>query len=1116
MLKIVMGTAKSGKTHYIFDEISAHIHKNRGHQVILIVPEQFTLEAERQLINHLDADGIIGVDVLSFKRLSYRVFNELGRFRGTSINELGKIMILKDVFEKHQSELKIFQKAYNKNGFLDQFHDLITELKQNRISPEMLKEELPFIENDQALFSKISDLIIIYESYETYKEQQFMDDEDEFELFIEKIGESEKIKNSDIWFDGFDSFNGQEYEILKSLAHYANSVTLTLTGDGKNEDGIFNHTDRLYKKLMTSVDIKTGVIQIESDFLNDRLRHFSKNLLVYPYEKKIDDHDNIVLFAAQNYASEVEHCAIEIVKLIQDKVCSWRDIAVVTNNLEAYHMPLIRVFETYHIPFFIDEKRSTLSNPLILLFQSLKDGIENGFQSETVIRMLKTQFFPLDFKEIGYLENYILANGIKNAMFFKPFTRNKDNSFDLERLEIMRIKCFEPLKSLYESTSERELRLESRLMTIYNTLLLLDVPTSLAKKIDILKEKGYQDSAQEVEQIWPIFIGIMEQLVALLGEEIMSLNEAMKRLEVGIEAAEIGILPLSEQHVLIGSLDRSKSHEIKVLFLLGVNDGVIPEIGADHQLLLDSEKEILVRHGLNWISDEKMFMDKETFNIYNALTRPSEKLYLSFAYADGEGRALRPSQFVGKAKKIAPKLKIEYDQIYEKNPLEKISNRYGTFNHLIYQIRMDLEGHHVANEWYDVMQWYRENDPKRVAHVLTALQHSNTADNIEKNKVKALYNLPLKTSVSKLETFIKCPFKHFVDSGLKPIKSKRYEINYPDVGILFHESLQSFGNYIYNHNLDWTGLDQVSCQRIMEGIVESMVDSDLYRSKFQYQYLIQKLKRVSNRAVWTLTQHLKQGHFKPEAFELEFSDGEKGVPPIFIELSNGELLMIRGVIDRVDVMENATGKYLKVIDYKSGFKELSFSDIYNGLEMQLMVYMEACMDHPEYFSATHLFPAGIFYYHIDDPMINSAEVAIEKIEMEITNSLKMDGISIDQMDILRNLDDQLFETSKSTVIPIKIKKDGNYTQDSKVMEMDGFKALMAHVKTTIESAGVEITEGNISISPCKTSKYTNCDYCDYQGICQFDLKLKGNVFREIKEYKKDEVIDIVSRGDGDE
>lgn len=1115
MIRLFMGQAKSGKTYTVYEEMKRHIENGKNNETILIVPEQFTLEAEKQFISHSGMNGILGVEIISFKRLMHRIFQEAGNINQSIINEMGKMMMLRKVFLSREDVLHLYKNAYDKPGFLLKFHELIQELKQNMISPEDLERIYEAIEVESLLKMKIKDLKTIFEGYENEKGDLFFDDEDYYNLLLDVMPATKLLKNSDVWVDGFDSFTVQEYEILRRIAQNSKNMTVTVSWDLKQNNGTFNHTDNMVQKILeigetSKIEVKKMIFERPID--NKRIEHFARNLMIYPYESNFFDDDCIKIIASNNRLSEIETCAIEIVKCVREEGYNWRDIAVVTNALSEYEMTIKRIFNAYDLPYFLDIKASVLSNPLIRFILSLFKAINEPKNPEHLIQLLKTGYFKLPHDVISAFELYTKQYGIKTYHLKTPFKRPALEGLELDSIDFVRARLFSTIQPLIElkSKSAREV-----ITVLYNILVEMRILDDIDGSVKKFTATHQYDEAQRFTQVWNKTMELFDQLVAIMGDEKVELEVIAGLLETGFEHMEVGLLPLNEQQILIGSLDRSRAHPIKVLFILGINDGVLPEVGSDQQLFSETEKEKLHEKSGRFLSDSKMFVDKETFNIYSAMTRPSEKLYLSYAKSDAEGAALRASYLISKARKVDLALKIEHERIYGEDDFHihhHISTSKSTLRHLAMEMRRAMDGNLIQKDWVEVFKWYSINKPIETTHLMNALRHDNMVDKINSQTVRALYDLPIKTSVSRLEEYIECPFKYFVSTGLKPRTVKNFSLEYPDVGILFHKTLELFGKQIYECNLNWKELKDEVCDEMISSIVDEMVDTELFRSKFQYQYMIRKLKRVSRRAARTLTEHLRLGKFVPTAFELVFSDGMNSVPPIVLTLSNGEKILLRGVIDRIDVLEANGKSYVKIIDYKSGSKQLSMSDIYNGLQMQLMVYLDACLGHPEYFNSSELLPAGAFYFKIDDPMIETAEQVKELVEKQIAGELKLDGLVVDDVNVLKNLDESLYENNQSQVVQIKIKNDGSFTKDSKIIPLESFYDMIHWVKKTIVEVGDELIEGRIDIKPCQTGTLKSCDYCDYNALCQFDIHFESNRFRILKSYSNEEVLLKLSDG----
>ncbi len=1108
MIRIVYGKAKSGKTHQIYSEIheAARRWTQKSHKgaLYLIVPEQYTLEAEKQLIEHEKSEGFIGIEVVSFKRLAHKVFAEIGQPEGVRISEIGKIMMLRRLFAASQGALTVYQSAYNKLGFLSKVHDLIKEFKQNMVTPEALNQMIEAIEDQSLLKNKLKDFSIVYQAYENEKAKDYFDDEDFYTTLLETLSNSQNLKHATIWIDGFDSFTVQELQILSKLSTLAASMSITLCTDGASLSNHFDHTNTLLSRLTemahdNGIALKTELC--ERPFPSPDILHIAENLLAYPYTKKAIDRESVEIFVADNRLDEVEYCATKIVDLVRHGGYDWQDFAVVTNDLDAYAMNIKRIFGEFELPYFLDQKRQVANNPVVHFVKSYLRMYSEGFSTEQMVNFLKTGLIIEDALAISRFEIYAKQYGVREKKLMRVF---EIKGKDLEPENAVR----ETLASLImPEFKKNKLLVRTAIEKLFDVLMTLKVNEKIDAQVKAFTALGKHDEAQQFAQIWNKTMDLFDQLVELMGDDVLSIEELVEVVESGFETTEVGLLPLSDSQILVGSIDRSRAHPIKVLFFLGLNDGIVPELGNDKQLILDSEKAIFTEKGIKLLADSQMFVSKEQFNLYFAMTRPTDKLYFSYARSDSEGRALRPSYFINKLSRISSTIKTIDARVTQEALTYLVSTAKGTIKHMAIEMRRAVDGYPVSTDWESTFAWYVQNERQTANLLIRGLTHTNIVEKLSHKAVMAAYDLPIKTSVSKLERYVQCPFKYFVESGLKPIPQKNYELGAPDVGILFHSALEHFGKTIFKENIEWRTLTKDRSDAMMETIINTITDVEIYQSRFQYQYMINKLKRVSKKAAWTLTEQLSSGTFVPAAFEVAFGDGPESVAPILVALSNGERLLIRGVIDRVDTALIDGKQYVKIIDYKSGRKSLSLSDIYNGLQMQLMVYLSACLDNPQYFRVPEIAPAGAFYFKIDDPFIESTEQVEAIIQDKIASELKLDGISLDDVKVLKQLDSKLFEKSVSNVIQVKIKADGAFSKDSKIMPLEAFEGMIKHVEETIKTIGNELLEGKIDVAPCKTDGFVSCQFCDYKALCQFDRHFEGNAYRRIKALGNDEVIE---------
>lgn len=1128
-IRYILGRAGTGKTNRILDEIEYRLKENSNNKLFLLVPEQFTLQTEADLIFKKELEGIMRVEVLSFQRLGYKVLNEVGGIKRTAINELGKIMVLKKLFEENSKNLSVFNKASKKDGFLANFCQLISELKKDDIHTEIIEKKAEAITQDNMLKRKLKDIALIYSKFNEYMNGKYTDDEDKLNLVIEKLDKSTYFDDAEIWVDGFNSFSALEYKILEKLLIKCRKLNISLTLDINNPNDyiLFRPTANTYERLRgiaqnNGVKETKTILDIDLKYKNQEIWHLERELFAYPYNKYEKQTERVQVFYSLNQYTEIENVASKIVTLARDKNYRWRDISVVCNMIDLYSSTIKRVFSEYDIPYFIDDKRSITNNPIVKFIISGLEIVSRNFRYEDVFKLIKTGFSDLEKNEYETLENYVLRFGIKGDKWLNDFVYGEGES-ELEVINEIRNKFICHL-SAFKKKLKKKNRIDDLTKYMFEFLKDMNIEEKLNNLIDKQKEKGYLELVNENTQIWNIVMEVLDQLVEILGDKKVTVNEYVKILESGLSEYEIGLIPPTMDQVLIGSLDRSRSHDIKALFVVGVNDGILPSAIEDGGLLLDDEKEEMKNIGIDISSDSETRASEEDFSVYASFTKPSEHLFISYALSDNEGKTVRPSMLIDKLKKIFGKLTITSDIVKSKETeLSFIGTPMSTFKYLIENLRLKLDGKEIGEIWWDVYHWYFNEEvwKEKLKLVIEGLYHKNQQERIDEEYTRQIYQLPLRSSISRLEKYVNCPYSHFIKYGLDPDERKVHEIKSPDVGLLFHNSIEEFSKELTVENLSWDQIDRNKSDEIVEKIMDKMIDEfqhGLLLSTHRYKYMVNRLKRISKRALWTITEHIRKGDFVPMQHEVSFGDGPKSkIPPIIINLPNGEEVRLEGRIDRVDILEGENGDFVKIIDYKSGSRAFNLSEAYYGLQIQLLVYADAIISNGDKIIKNDIYPAGVFYFRVDDPMIESDEEDIEIIEKEIAKKLKLDGVIIKDINIVKAMDRDIEESNISSIIPVSINKDGSFSKYSSVLEKEDLDKLIKHVKGLISEIAEEILKGKIKIEPCKTDKYVSCAYCEFSTICQFETSFDDNRYRNIKKLKDEDVIlRIREKSGGDE
>ncbi|BEP28221.1 helicase-exonuclease AddAB subunit AddB [Helicovermis profundi] len=1122
MLRYFIGRSSSGKTDQIYKEVNKFINEKVNGKIVLIVPEQFTLESEMDLINNLDKEGLLNVEVISFTRLMERVFDELGKLDRTDINEIGKIMILKKLFNKSSSKLNVFGSIYKKRGFLDLFSSLIKEFKRAGISSNSLMEYTES-SNNILLTSKLKDIALVFKEFETNMEDKYIDEEDKFNYFIEIIKESELIKNSYFYIDSFMGYTYQEIKIIEQLMKYSKNLTITFLLDEKIAEGSSNDLEVFspslkYFNMLSKIAKKNKVKESKKVFsypIKDlEIGHIEKNMFKYPFKVFSGENNSVKIDVDLNYEEEIERLAIEVSNLVRNNGYRWRDFAVVSGHIEDYDIILKRVFDEYNIPYFIDDKRSITNSPIIKVILFALKSIQKYYRYEDMFKLIKTNYVGLTREEGELLENYALSYGIKGKRWLVDIeSENNDNEIYESYKKIIVIPLMELEKNLANKNTVKNMT-----EAIYKYMSQINIFEKLSGTIDKLINDGKNDIANEYSQIWNILIDIFDQIVEINGDEKMELKDFIDMLESGFEEYKVGIIPPTIDKVTIAKIERIKSNNIKNLFVIGLNDGRIPVSRNDYGILIDDEKNELINTGLQLKSDLSSVENDEELAFYSLLSKTKERIFFSYSLSSNSGKALRPSIYLDKLLKIFPSIKVD-DTIKRKNNKGKnyIIESEASFRYLTENLRMWIDGKDIDELWFSVYRWFynKAEYREKLLNIIDGLFHKNQVKSIGKIGANDLYKLPLKANVSRIENFNRCPFSHFIDYGLKPKKREEYTVELPDIGIIFHESIEKFGRQVFSNQDVFIDLKENEAYSMIEKIIDDMArdyGKKVFDSSYKYKYLINKIKRVGRRAAWTIIKHVKEGDFFPKSYELKFGEGFNAIPSIIIELKTGEKLFLEGRIDRVDLLDNDGQMYVKIIDYKSGSKKFDLSDVINGIQIQLLIYMDAVLENPDYFRCEKLNPAGVFYFKIDDPLLNGEDIDISKIESEIYSSLKLDGLAISKVNIVNSIDRNLLNENKSKVVPVELKKDGTFSARSAVLDEEDFNKLIDYVKDKVIESASEITDGNIRIEPILTNNFKACEYCSYSAICQFDTRFEDNFYRRIKKYKKDEVIEIINRG----
>lgn len=1140
-LRFIYGRAGSGKSYYCLRDIKNKIENGCTDKLILMVPDQFSFQAEQNLLKIIGEKGVFKAQVMSFKRMAYKVFNEVGGLTRKHIDSTGKEMLIYKIMEENKENFKAFEIAARQRGFVETINDTITELKRYNITPDILISKIDTIEDNLLLRDKLEDISLIYNKFQGSLSNNYIDSEDDLNILAEKIEETDIFENAEIWIDEFSSFTPQQYTVLKKLIRKCKRVTVSLCSDsqrtfrGKDKFDFFYTTENTENELISiaqenSIKIDKPIELTKKPYYrfkeSEEIGHLEEQYYAFPYITYEKEPKDISIFKAKNIYTEVENAAVDIVNLVRDKKIRFKDIAVVCRDLSSYEKMTKAIFREYNIPYFIDRKKDVDTNILVILINSLLQIYINNWSYEAIFRYLKTGLTNVDKNEIDIVENYVLASGIRGKKRWKePWTYiysediNKDTK-ELENINDIREKIVGPIYGLGEKLKGKK-SVKEISTNIYEFLMSINIEEKIQILIAKFKAEKNVYLAEEYKSIWNIIVELLDQMVEVMGDEVLSLEEFQKVLAMGFSQHKMGLIPPSLDSVLVGSIDRIKSHNICVLYILGVNDGIFPSSFKDEGILSDRDREYLNSVGMELAQTARSKAFEEQYLIYTTLTTAGKYLRISYPVADADGKALRPSIIITRLKTIFPKLTEKSDILEDESKdtiLNNIASPSATFNKLLSEMRLSEDGKQLRPLWKEVYNWYSSKEQWREKCNLlnNALRYTNQTESISEESAKQLYipNEKWSFSASRLEKYVECPFAYYVQYGLKAKERRLYTLNAPDLGSFMHKVLYLFSEYMKENKISWNTLDKKICNEKISELVDNVVKEStgsILNSSPRYRYLTERIKRLLTRSTYTVSQQIKKGGFYPLGYEAVFSQGSS-MDAVKIPLANGEVINIIGKIDRIDVMEQGEDIYVRIVDYKSGNKSFKLSDVYYGLQIQLLVYLEAVINYLEDTEKTNVYPGGIFYFKVDDPMIKAeSNLPKEEIEKAIEKALKMKGLLLADENIIREMDNEI--DGDSTVVPARINKDGSIGK-SQVATLEQFKALRDHIINLIKKSCSDMLKGNIKIRPYKKKEGTPCSYCMYSPICGFDTSFEDNKYKILKEKKDDEVWKLLENQNG--
>ena len=1126
-VRFLLGASGSGKSRQIYNEIIQASIKEPERNFYLIVPEQYTMEAQRELVTMHPAGGMMNIDAIGMNRLAYRVFDELGISTGQVLEDFGKSMLIKKILCEQQDTLQVYGSYYDKLGFVDEMKSMMSEIFQYNIKQDTIDEIMEQIPEDSVVAGKMQDIRHIYEEFEAFAGERYIVAEQLVELLTRHVGQSKLVCGSSLYFDGFTGFTPVQLELVEKLMTCADDLTFSFTLDDRDQKyehikdyELFYLTKTTIKKL-TEAAAAAGV-EIESPVVlpgtinyrlgeNRELFFLERNLFRSPYQKWKQPLERIHLTATGDAQDEIVFVASTIRRLVREKGYRYKDIAIVAGDLEQASHIYERVMNEYEIPVFIDANACLKANPCAETIRSVLAVLADDFSYDSVFRFLKAGMTDLSFEDIELLENYALKRGVRGySRWNRAVSENyeKTSPVNIEEIRQAFMKMFGDIRKVF---ADKKAVTKDYVEALYDFLLQIHMYEKLEARKNELYEENRINEGDAYGQIFEKTVRLFDKIAELLGDTKMSVKEFYEIVDTGLSDIEVGVVPPTVDRVLIGDITRSRLNHIKVLFFTSVNDGIVPKAPKKGRILSDRDRDILSDCGLELAPSDKQNSYIEQFYIYTILTKPSDHLYISYHKLSASLESMRPSYLLGRISNIFPSLQAEeYDAA---------SWMPDTVNRSLRRILRAVDSEDAESRILT-----RILTEKGFAGELTAIYkgrtYRNVAEQLPPETIALLYGRYLHASVSKLELYARCGFAYFLKYGLRLKEREMYQVDVRNVGVILHSVMEGLFKQVRDtRNNDWENFPEDERMLMVTELVNRAAEEsagDFFEDNARNAYMLQMIERMAQTSAGMLQKHIRLGSMKPGMLEKTFDSAKDEVGSYLFELPNQIQMSINGKIDRVDVEEEDGTVYIKGIDYKSSTRKLSLEEVLNGEQLQLVTYSAIAYEIEKMiYPDKNIQIAGLLYYSFDDPVIEieSSEIDTGTEQPEFSDQEKLDAERMEKMKLQGFVNEspaviQKMDHTCNQSLPVKLDKNGDIKKSENVVSADQIRTIMELTRENIEELGSQIAKGKIAIEPYKNKSNTGCDYCEFKNICHFDVKNGGNQYRrpdneKLKRYREE-------------
>lgn len=1115
MLRLVLGRSGSGKTWFALKQAAQAVIDERD--TVLVVPEQFTFEMERALLQTAGPASSLHVEVLSFSRMAQRILSLCGGEAGRAIDDCGRVLVMNMAAKQVHDRLHVYRRQAESSAFAKAMVGAVSELKQNGVDADALRKAVGQTE-DEALSGKLQDLSLLLETYEALCSRLFSDDLDTLTQLAEKLEDCCFFRGKTVIVDAFKGFTGPQKRVLGHIFRQSEDVYVTLCTDRMDDAehgiGLFSPVKKTAGQLLRlarRIDVevaKPTILPLPRRFAAQELSALEERVFRAESCPYTTPAPALHFVSAGNLYEEAQFVAQEIARLVQTEGARYSEVVIISRGLPQYNGILDPVCKKYGIPLFLDARRDLAAHPLMAFLLGALELLAGNFREEAVLRYLKTGLAGLDVVEIAHLENYLYTWNLQGRNAWEQEWVNSPDGFGgqtdahdarLKSLNQLRLSVLEPLERLAGQLEHAAVQAKA----LYTFLTEMQVEQQMAEACERFRRSGEQELEDEYRQVWEKLIGLLEQAAAVLGETTMSVPELLRMLRLAVDCAELAHIPPTLDQVTAGDAERIRAGDAKYVFVIGLADGVFPRTGSGG-VLTDSERETLIEMGLELSPPAEEQLIEERFIAYQAFSCASHALYLCCPRSDTKGSAIQPSPYLTQVRALFP-YAVQTDTSALK-PMDAIWNAQSAFEQLAVGFDQTDGITATLRACFDA----RPDDAPRV-RALERAAEKRMARLSDHAAARVLFGERMHISPSRLEAFEQCRFLYFCRYGLKAQPRRRAQLAAPEVGTLVH--------FVLEHLLQaHPGGQLAECTRDeLEEEINQLLNAfaDGYLGGLEdkperFKYLFLRLRDTVLTLVERLAEEFAQSRFVPVDFELSIgSDGE--VPPSVLELPDGGMIAVEGKVDRVDILKDGSRAYLRVVDYKTGSKNFQFSDVLYGLNLQMFVYLFTLCGHAAgRYGAEELLPAGVLYFPAKRPDVEvTHNAATEEVMKTADRKLRMSGMVTNQPEVIRGMERE----ARGLFIPAMLKK-GTDEPDARstVASLAQFGALKRHVDRLLRNMAKTLRAGDIAAVPVTGLSYHPCDYCDYSSVCGHE---KGDAQRWLKRMGNADIWKAMKEADSD-